>query len=90
MATKTGAARKRRSSTTATKTKVLGGKRYTKVSCSKTKTAAKKAADGIRAKGGTARVVKSGSAHCVYKGPRAKSGRRKTTARSTRRRKAAC
>ncbi|NUO01004.1 MAG: hypothetical protein HUU01_10360 [Saprospiraceae bacterium] len=89
MATKTGT-RRRKSSGTATKTKVLGGKRYTKVSCSSTKTAAKKSADRIRASGGTARVVKSGTAHCVYKGPRAKSGRRKVATRSTGRRKARC
>lgn len=49
-----------------------GGKRFNKVSCSSTKSQAKGAADNIRKKGGTARVVKQGSAFCVFKGPRAK------------------
>ncbi len=85
----TGTKRKK-SSGVATKTKVVGGKRYTKVSCAKTKTAAKKTADKIRAGGGTARVVKSGAAHCVYKGPRAKTGRRKVATRTTTRRTKKC
>lgn len=62
-----------------TETKTIGGKRFTKESCSKKKSEATKKAAAIRAAGNTARVVKNGSAHCVYKGPRskAKKGRRK-------------
>jgi hypothetical protein len=70
MAQQTGAAKKRKKSSDATKT--INGKRFVKESCSKTKSAAKKKADSIRAAGGTARVVKFGAAHCVYKGPKSK------------------
>jgi len=62
-----------------TDTKTIGGKRFTKEACSTKKTDANKKAASIRAAGNTARVVKNGSVHCVYKGPRskAKRGRRK-------------
>jgi len=67
---KTGTRKKsparKKSTATATKTKVLSGKKYTHVACSTTKTGAKKLADTARAKGKLARVVAVGKSHCVY------------------------
>lgn len=67
---KPGASKKRpgrkKSTATATKTKVLSGKTYKHVACSSTKTGAKKLADTARAKGKLARVVAVGKSHCVY------------------------
>lgn len=45
----------------------FNGKRYTKVSTSATKTAAKKKAGGLREKGKSARVVKHKKGYTVYK-----------------------
>lgn len=50
----------------------VGKKTYTKVSCHTSKREATKRAKKIRESGGTARVLKSGKANCVYKGPRRK------------------
>lgn len=55
------------------KTMTIGGKRFTKDSCHKTKTAAKKKAKAIRAKGYTARVV----GNCVVKGAKSKAKRKR-------------
>ncbi len=49
------------------KTKNIGGKKHTKVSCSKTKTAAKSAAAKLRAKGKRVRTVKNPlGGYCNY------------------------
>lgn len=50
------------------KTRMFNGKRYTLKSCSKTKTAAKKAATSHRGKSklAAARVVDTGGKYCVY------------------------
>lgn len=49
------------------KTKKFGGKTYTKSSCSKLKSAAKKTADNIRSRGKNARVVKNpAGGYCIY------------------------
>ena len=47
-------------------TKTFAGERFTKNACGKTKTDAKKAAEGLRKKGKKARVVKSTKGYCVY------------------------
>lgn len=47
-------------------------RKYSKVSCHTTKTAAKKAAASLRAKGSTASVRKSGKGHCVFSAGKAK------------------
>lgn len=47
-------------------TKVIAGERFTKNSCGKTKTDAKKAAESLRKKGKKARVVKAAKGYCVY------------------------
>lgn len=67
--------RKRVSGTAAAVGKIkISGATFTKTSCHTTKTAAKKAADSIRAKGNKARVVKSaGGVTCVYKGSKISS-----------------
>lgn len=50
---------------------------YKRTRCG-TKSAISAAAKKIRDAGGTARVVKNGTKHCLYKGPRRKkAGRRK-------------
>lgn len=69
---KPGASKKRKAKSVAgtAATATIGGKRFTKKSCHTTKTAAKSAAEKVRATGKTARVVKSGSAHCVFEGAR--------------------
>lgn len=67
----------------------IAGTSFTKTSCHSTKTAAQKQADNIRAQGNNARVIKSGSAVCVYKGGKTKANapralqkaRRRATAR---------
>lgn len=48
--------------------KMFGGKGYTKTSCSRTKTAAKKEAEAKRKSGKLARVVadKAAGRYCVY------------------------
>jgi len=57
-----------------TKTKTIGGKRFTKSSCSKTKTAATATVSRLRKRGFTARVVKNpAGGYCAYKGAKAKS-----------------
>ncbi len=72
-----GAAKKRktRKSASAPKMtiKIAGVGSFSKNSCHSTKTAATKQADRIRAQGNKARVIKSGSAHCVYKGGKMKA-----------------
>ena len=80
MANKTGAGAKN-------ETKVINGKRFVKDSCSSTKSAANKKADGIRAAGNTARVIKTGAAHCVFKGPKSKAKRGKAKASTTKKRR---
>lgn len=74
---KPGATKKRktRKSATAPKltVKIAGAGTFSKTSCHGTKTDAKKQADRIRAQGNKARVIKSGSAHCVYKGGKMKA-----------------
>lgn len=58
------------------KTMTVGGKKFSHVTCSRKKTDAKKKADSLRKKGSTARVVKTGSGYCVYKGPKSKVKRK--------------
>lgn len=55
-------------------TLMLGGKRYKKASCHKTKTDAKNAAKSKRNAGALARVVKSGVGYCVFSRGRASKG----------------
>ena len=62
-------ARKKKSSS---KTVTIDGKKYNKVSCHSSKSAADKAADALRAKGFTARRT---SDNCVLKGPKRKKRR---------------
>ena len=59
--------RKKAISGTPSKTKTIGGKRYTHKTCG-TKAAMKKRAENHRKKGKnkTARVVKNGSKYCLY------------------------
>ena len=61
---------KRKSSvgTAAKKTRKIGGKKFTRVGCSKTKGGRNKLAKSLRAKGYTARVI----GNCVFKGPKSK------------------
>ena len=66
--TKKRSYRKRKVSGTPKATRVIGGKRFTRKSCHTTKTAAKKAAEAIRKRGMTARVIGG----CVYQGGRSK------------------
>lgn len=63
------AQKKKRKSAAPKARRKIGGKTFTKASCHTTKTAAKKAAKNLRAKGYTARVVSG----CVYKGPKSKA-----------------
>jgi hypothetical protein len=65
-------ARKKKATSTKS-TRKFGGKTFKKSSCHTSKTAAKKKADSIRKKGGTARVV----GKCVYKGPKAKKRKKR-------------
>lgn len=51
----------------------IAGVSFAKTSCHSTKTAAQKQAERIRAQGNNARVIKSGSAVCVYKGGKTKA-----------------
>lgn len=60
-----------------TKTRKISGSRYTKVTCSKRKTDAKKKAENLRKNGSKARVIKEGSTYCVFKGPRRKVKKKK-------------
>ncbi len=53
-------------STAAANTKKFAGKTYTKASCHTRKTDAKAAAEKLRAAGKSARVVKVGTANCVF------------------------
>jgi hypothetical protein len=68
---------KKRKSRTATAPKltikIAGAGSFSKNSCHSTKTSATKQADRIRAQGNKARVIKSGKAHCVYKGGKMKA-----------------
>lgn len=68
---KPSASKKRKAKPTATTITVkVGGiaKRFTQESCHSTKTAATAQAKRIRAQGNNARVIKSGSRMCVFKG----------------------
>jgi len=51
---------------------IAGIGRYKKSTCHKTKSDAQKSAEGKRAKGQKARVLKSGTGYCVYARGRAK------------------
>lgn len=83
---KTGAAKKRKARTGPLMTlKISGSGTFSKTSCHSTKTAAAKQADRIRAQGNKARVIKSGSAHCVYKGGKMKANAPFLKARKSRR-----
>lgn len=48
------------------RTSIAGVRKYKKVSCHTTKTAAKKKAMSLRASGKTATVRKTKNGHCVY------------------------
>lgn len=52
-------------------------RKYRKVSCHTTKTAAKKKAASLRKSGSTATVRKAGKAHCVFSAGKARSKRKK-------------
>lgn len=84
---KTGAAKKRKARTgpAVVTVKIAGSGTFSKQSCHSTKTAAAKQADRIRAQGNKARVIKSGSAHCVYKGGKMKANSPFMKARKSRR-----
>jgi len=71
--TKRRSYKKRKVSGTPKATKVIGGKRFKRKSCHTTKTAAKKAAEAIRKRGMTARVIGG----CVYQGGRSKTAKKK-------------
>lgn len=68
-------AKKRKTRTAAPKLtiKIAGVGSFSKNSCHSTKTAATKQAERIRAQGNKARVIKTGKAHCVYKGGKMKA-----------------
>ena len=72
---KTGAKRKKaRIGAAAPKSRIkISGVNFSKSSCHGTKTDAKKRADGVRARGTRARVIKSGKAYCVYTGGKSKA-----------------
>ena len=71
-------ATKKKGSKGLTKTKTIGGKRFTKSTCSSTKTGANSAAKRIRGKGKTARVVKNPTGgYCVYSGAKSKTKKKK-------------
>lgn len=69
---KAGAKKKKARVGSAEKIKIAGVS-FSKSSCHSTKSAAQKQADNIRAQGNNARVIKSGSAMCVYKGGKTKA-----------------
>ncbi len=81
---KTGAKkRKARVGTTAAAPKSrikISGVNFSKSSCHGTKTDAKKRAEGVRARGTRARVIKNGKAYCVYTGGRSKAVARRRAA----------
>lgn len=54
-------------------------RKYKKVSCHTTKTAAKKKADSMRKSGSTASVRKSGKAFCVFSAGKKKAKKRRTS-----------
>lgn len=61
-----GRKRKSRVSGTTPATVAIGGVRFKKSTCHKTKADARKTAESRRARGGKARVIKSGTGYCVY------------------------
>lgn len=70
----TGAKKRRPTSSGPKKTlKIAGSGTFSHQGCFKSKTEAAKKADRIRAQGNKARVIESGSAHCVYKGGKMKA-----------------
>lgn len=79
---KTGAKkRKARVGVAAPKSRIkISGVNFSKSSCHSTKTDAKKRADGVRARGTRARVIKSGKAYCVYTGGKSKALARRRAA----------
>jgi hypothetical protein len=58
----------------------IGALNFTKSSCHSTKTDAKKRADGVRARGTRARVIKNGKAYCVYTGGKSRTLARRRAA----------
>lgn len=72
-----GATKKRKTKTASAAPKmtikISGAGSFSKNSCHGTKTEAAKQADRIRAQGNKARVIKTGKAHCVYKGGKMKA-----------------
>lgn len=79
---KTTAAKKKPSAAKKRKAKVaapasekmkIGGLNFTKSSCHSKKTEAQKRAENVRAHGNRARVIKSGTAFCVYTGGKSKA-----------------
>ena len=77
---KPGATKKRKTRKSATAPKKTisikganGNSTYKHDACFGKKTDAQKRADRIRAQGNKARVIESGSAHCVYKGGKMKA-----------------
>lgn len=58
----------------------ISGVNFSKSSCHGTKTDAKKRADGVRAKGTRARVIKSGKTYCVYTGGKSRTLARRRAA----------
>lgn len=58
----------------------ISGVNFSRSSCHSTKTDAKKRADGVRARGTRARVIKSGKAYCVYTGGKSKALARRRAA----------
>lgn len=70
---KTGAAKRKARTGPKMTIKIAGVGTFSKTSCHSSKTDAKKSADRVRAQGNKARVIKSGSTHCVYKGGKMKA-----------------
>lgn len=68
-----GATKKRTASGPKKTVKIAGSGTFTHQACFTSKIEAAKKADRIRAKGNKARVIESGSAHCVYKGGKMKA-----------------
>jgi hypothetical protein len=88
---KPGATKKRKTVATTPKKTISikganGNSTYKHDACFGKKTDAQKRADRIRAQGNKARVIESGSAHCVYKGGKMKAN---APAMRNRRRRAA-
>lgn len=70
---KTGAKKRKARVGASPKSRIkISGVNYSKSSCHRTKTDAKKRADSVRSNGTRARVLQSGKGFCVYTGGKSK------------------